>query len=476
MTVVIGVFAVAAVTAAGDDRKAVVPQLADGYRGVWYMNQPQPGPYKFKYSGGLATYPQQHAPIAIHSKAAGRTYFCFGSKTGGANRISNVVSYFDHAGGTVPRPRVLLSRGTNDLHYNPSLSVDDAGFIYVFANSHGVGGELAKTDPTHGKSYVFRSREPHSIDAFETVYEGNFSYSQPWLVEDRGLLWLHTRYEQGKRRLYYISTADGRKWSEPKRLARIKSGDYQISWSDGKKVGTAFDHHPDKGGLNARTNIYYLQTSDFGASWTTAAGKGVELPVTETDNPGLVHDFEKEGLLVYLKDLDFDENGRPVILYLTTKGHKSGPESGPRVWETMQWTGEAWLRRRCFESDHNYDHGSLYLEPNGVWRIVAPIEPGPQPFSTGGAIAIMESADRGLTWRKVKGIEPQNGRNQTYVRRPWRAADGFMAFWADGDALNSSESDLFFADRDGTTFRLPRTMSGESAKPERVGPPVRGGL
>src|SRR5687767_11548832 len=91
-----------------DSSEVLIPQRADGYRGVWYMNQPQPGPYKFKYSGGLATYPQQHAPIAIHSKAANKTFFCFGAKTGDANRISNVVSYFDHPTGTIPRPRVLI--------------------------------------------------------------------------------------------------------------------------------------------------------------------------------------------------------------------------------------------------------------------------------------------------------------------------------------------------------------------------------
>ena len=29
----------------------------DGYRGIWYFNQPTKDEYKFKYSGGMATYP-----------------------------------------------------------------------------------------------------------------------------------------------------------------------------------------------------------------------------------------------------------------------------------------------------------------------------------------------------------------------------------------------------------------------------------
>src|SRR4051794_29189093 len=40
--------------------------VADGYRGIWYFNQPSGDEYK--YSGGFATYPQQHVPIAWYSK------------------------------------------------------------------------------------------------------------------------------------------------------------------------------------------------------------------------------------------------------------------------------------------------------------------------------------------------------------------------------------------------------------------------
>ena len=42
------------------------------------MNQPTKDEHKFKYSGGTATYPQQHAPIAIYAKAADKTFFVFG--------------------------------------------------------------------------------------------------------------------------------------------------------------------------------------------------------------------------------------------------------------------------------------------------------------------------------------------------------------------------------------------------------------
>src|SRR6185295_18701395 len=76
---------------------------ADGYRGIWYMNQSMGDEYRYKYSGGFATYPQQHVPIAIYSAAANKTFFVYGGSTGQPKELACIVSYFDHATGKVPR-------------------------------------------------------------------------------------------------------------------------------------------------------------------------------------------------------------------------------------------------------------------------------------------------------------------------------------------------------------------------------------
>src|SRR5258706_3478925 len=291
---------------AQDNPQSRPATTADGYRGIWYMNQPQADRFKYKYSGGFATYPQQHVPMAVYAPEVNKTFFCYGGKTGDENRISNMVSYYDHASGMVPRPTVVVSRDTNDTHYNPTMTIDAKGFIYVLCNSHGAGAGDAKG---LAKSFIFRSVKPYSIEGFEQVYEGNFSYSQAWAVEGKGILWLHTRYDGNHRRLFFSTSEDGTKWAEPTPLARMASGSYQISWGEGSRVATVLDHHPEKGGLNARTNMYYLETKDFGRTWTTAAGAKVELPLTETDNAARELDFEEEGLLVYLKDLAIDAAG-----------------------------------------------------------------------------------------------------------------------------------------------------------------------
>ncbi len=299
---------------------AAPAKTVDGYRGIWYMNQPTGDEYRYKYSGSLATYPQQHEPIAIYSSQANKTFFCYGGTTGKPHELACMVSYFDHATGKVPRPRIVLIKHTGDAHENPTLQIDDAGHLWVFCNTHGPANN----------SYIFRSVAPYSIDEFEQVARTNFSYSQPWYVPGKGFFFLHTRYKIGRRLLHWMTSTDGREWSKPTLLAAVENGHYQISSRLGERMATAFNFHPKRGGLNARTNLYYIETTDMGKTWCTAAGKMIVTPITGKRNDALVFNYEAERRLVYLKDLNFDRDGRPIILYLTSAGYEPGPVSGPR--------------------------------------------------------------------------------------------------------------------------------------------------
>jgi len=439
----------------------------DGYRGIWYMNQPSKDEYK--YSGGMATYPQQHVPIAVYAKEANKTFFCYGgvAKDAGADaakrkpELLHMVSYYDHATGMAPRPAILLNKQTDDAHDNPTLQIDDQGHLWIFSSAHGTGRP----------SYIHRSTQPYSIDRFELVQKTNFSYTQPWYVPGHGFLFLHTRYSSdrgaARRGLFWMTSGDGLKWSQPQPLANIELGNYQVSWGQGRRVATAFDYHPKPQGLNARTNLYYLETSDLGKSWKTADGKSVTTPITEPKNPALVHDYAAEKLLVYIKDLQFDDAGRPIILYMTSQGFEAGPKNDPRTWHTARWTGTEWEVRPITTSDHNYDHGSLYVEADGIWKLIAPTEPGPQRYGTGGEMVLWTSADQGKAWKKVKSLTANSRRNHTYARRPVNAHPDFCALWADGDARQPSESRLYFTNATGDhVWRLPAQMEEEFARPD----------
>lgn len=440
----------------------------DGYRGIWYFNQATGDEYKFKYSGGFATYPYQHNPIAIYRKEVDKTFFVYGGTTARSSRdkqeLLHMVSFYDHKTGQLPRPRILLNKHTEDAHDNPTLQMDDQGYLWIFSSSHG----------TSRSSYIHRSKQPYSIDEFQLVEETNFSYTQPWHVPGGGFLFLHTRYGGGKsignnaaRGLFWMTSTDGFKWEKPQMLAGIEMGDYQISWRSGKRVATAFDFHPRPVGLNARANIYYLETDDMGRTWRNVRGDVMKLPFAQTNNPALVYDSRAEKSLVYLKDLNFDAQGHPAILFSTSKGYEPGPANGPREWQTARWTGKEWLRRPLTTSGNNYDHGSLYIEPDGTWRVIGATETGPQAYNPGGEIALWTSSDQGQTWKKVKQLTRNSPRNHTFPRRPVNAHPDFYAIWADGHGREPSESNLYFTNQKGDhVWRLPVKMTTDFAKPD----------
>jgi hypothetical protein len=375
-----------------------------------------------------------------------------------------MVSYYDHKTGTVPRPTMVLDKHTGDAHENPVLSVDAQGYIWLFSSAHGVAGPAC----------ISVSAKPYDIDEFRLVWTGNFSYPQVHYLPGQGFLFLQTSYAKDKvaskgiRKLYFQTSADGRDWTGRKLYAAIEQGHYQVSSSDGRKVGSAFNYHPDSGGLNYRSNLYYMETADFGRSWRTVRGDALRIPLVDVKNPALVHDYRSEGLNVYVMDVAFDAKGNPVILYLTSKGWESGPKNNPRVWHTARWTGSAWDIQGTIRSDNNYDMGSLWIEGDR-WRIIGPTEPGPQAFSTGGEIAMWTSDDRGVTWKKVIQLTHDSRYNHGYCRRPVGARPDFYTLWADGHARQKSPSSLYFTDRDGThVWRLPVEMDGTTARPEVV--------
>ncbi|MFG0334638.1 MAG: hypothetical protein ACF8TS_14880, partial [Maioricimonas sp. JB049] len=122
-------------------------------------------------------------------------------------------------------------------------------------------------------------------------------------------------------------------------------------------------------------------------------------------------------------------------------------------------------------SDNNYDMGSLWIDSDGRWQIIAPTETGPQPYNPGGEVASWISEDRGNTWHRQKQLTAGSPHNHTYVRKPVNAHPDFYALWADGHGRQPSASDIYFCNWAGDVFVLPRQMDGETATPERVPAP-----
>lgn len=442
---------------------------ANGFKGIWYMNQPSHDEYVYKYSGGMGTYCAKHRPFGIYSKEVNKTFFCFGGTDDSNSTLLHNVSYYDHSTGEVANPTTILDKHTTDAHDNPVISMDDKGYIYIFSTAHGIGRP----------SYISKSIEPYDISKFRLLHpteivEGkdvpfdNFSYFQIWFVKEKGFIALFTKYNKSGNRIIGFNTSkDGEKWGEWKVIAHIDMGHYQVSGEHDGKVALAFNYHPEGKGLNYRTNLYYLETNDWGKSWQTANGEKVELPLTVVDNPALVKDYKSEGLNCYMKDINFEENGNPVIMVVSSKGYESGPANNPRTWEVFSFDKE-WSNHPVAISDNNYDTGSLYIEENGDWKVIGPTITGPQAFNPGGEITMWLSTNKGVSWRLERQLTCNSLQNNNYLRRPVNAHPGFYGIWADGHGRKPSGSALYFCDKDGKVFALPKEMTDDTTKPVEV--------
>lgn len=430
---------------------------ADGYKGIWFTLGQQ-CEYGDKYSGGLGTYTAKHVPLAVYAPEVDKTFFVYGGTTAAEERhLLIMASYYDHKTGTVPRPTIVHDKeGVNDPHDNGSILLDEQGYVWVFVSGRG----------RKRMGFKYRSVEPYSVDTFERITEEEMTYPQPWVIPGKGILHCFTKYTRG-RELYWETSVDGRTWTEDRKLAGL-GGHYQTSRQQGGRVITAFNYHPG-GTPDTRTNLYYAETSDFGETWHTASGEVLQTPLVDVHNPALVRDYQAENRLVYMKDINFDAEGHSVILVITSAAYEPGPKGDPRIWTLVRWTGTEWTFTEVARSDHNYDMGSLYIEPEGVWRIIAPTEPGPQQWGTGGEMALWLSKDDGATWTKERDITSNSPRNHAYARRPVSAHPDFYAFWADGNPDSFSESHLYFTNKDGSqVWELPYEMQEAQAKPKAL--------
>jgi len=424
-----------------------------GYRGIWFTLG-QMTEWGDKYSGGLGTYTANHVPIAIYCPQVKKTFFVYGGAKDGKRHLLNMISYYDHETGTVPRPVIVHDKGgVDDPHDNAALAVDDQGYLWVFISGR------ARLRP----GFIYRSRRPYSIDDFELVQERELTYPQPWWFPGEGFFFLFTKYTRG-RELYFSRSLDGREWLADVKFAGM-GGHYQTSWRRQHLLFTAFNYHPG-GNVDRRTNLYYLQTDDMGQTWKSVQGDPIEIPLTDPVNNALVRHYESEHRLVYIHDIDLDRNGYPVILYITSASYKPGPEGHPRWWTVAHWNGKTWEFSEITPANHNYSTGALYIEEDG-WRVIGPTQPGPQPIGAGGEIAVWLSRDEGHTWRMVRQLTARSPFNHNYVRRPVNADQGFYAFWADGNPDAFSPSCLYFCTKDGeVVYRLPYHMRGEEERPE----------
>ena len=138
----------------------------DGYRGIWFeLNQKFE--YGDKYSGGLGTYTADHIPLAVYSPEVSKTFFVYGGTSQKDEKyLLCMIGEYDHKTGMVSKPTVVCDKGgVLDPHDNPSIMIDDEGFIRVFVSGRGNARNDRPSPDTGRRSAPGRglARAPRSL-------------------------------------------------------------------------------------------------------------------------------------------------------------------------------------------------------------------------------------------------------------------------------------------------------------------------
>ncbi len=411
-------------------------------RGVWYHCGaanllPDQGAV---YSGPMATYCAWHRPMAIYSEEPNRSYFVYGSA---GNRPT--ISFYDHTTGEWAYPVVIGDNPDGDAHRNPTLLIDDEGFLYMFWGAHG------------HESFVSRSVRPHDISEWElrsALEEVGATYPQPWMLRE-GELFVSYRKAPGWRCRF--STDGAETWSDPVDIAAFGvdpesrgATEFAIYGStvgeEGacpRKVHFAFsrlgggtpEEVENKHLWGRRYNLYYTYSDDGGRVWRRSDGSAYDLPIAEDDAEKL-YDSGTRG--VWIKDIQMDPAGNPMILFL-----EGEVETFHAWWKIARVVPGGWEIVDVTESDHMYDAGAIMVFGEGDIRIWGASGDN-QPHEDGGEIEQWRSADGGGTWTFSRRLTDGSRYSHNHVKPVMGHRDGpgdVRALWSYGDSRKPPETE-----------------------------------
>jgi len=383
-------------------------------RGVWYSCGSAnllPGQGAV-YCGPMATYCAWHRPLAIYVPEVGRTFFVYGNADN-----SPTISLYDHASGEFAYPVVLGSNPDGDAHRNPTLLIDEDGFLYVFYGAHGHVTHSLKSD---------RPLDISSWSEAAPLDDPGTSYPQPWQITP-GELFVSYRQAPGWR--FRVSRDGARTWETSVDLVNFgcpedargcaecsiygitvaAPGDYprriHFAWS---RLGGGTPEEMDSKHLWARRyNIYYTYSDDGGATWRRSDGSAHELPISE-EEADQIYDCGQRG--IWLKDIQVDSQGHPYILFIDSQ-----TETFESKWMVGRLTDEGWKFAHVTDSDHMYDAGALVIVADDDLRIWGPTT-DVQAHEDGGDIDEWQSRDGGANWELTRHLTHGSRYSHNHVK------------------------------------------------------------
>jgi len=426
-------------------------------QGVWYAcgtANAYPGK-KYVYSGPMATYCAWHRPIAVYAPAVRKTFFVFGNPDN-----APAISDYDHRAKRFAPPVVLGTNPDMDAHRNPTLLIDEAGFLYVFYGAHG--------HPTR----VVKSRSPYDVSGWSeaaAIDDPGTSYPQPWQLCEREIF---VSFRQSPGWCFRKSTDGASSWEPTVNLIRFAdariyavsiggTGPFpravHVAWS---KLGGGTPEEVRTKHLWARRyDVYYARSDDGGTTWKRSDGSEYTLPITE-ETAEKVYESGEHG--VWLKDIQLDPRGDPYILFLD-----ADVATYESTWKVAGRPAEGWQISDVAQSDHMYDAGGLVILGEDDFRIYGPTT-GSQAHEDGGEIEEWTSSDRGRTWTNTKHLTAGSRYSHNQVKVVFnRGESDFRVLWSYGDSVYPPATrDVYlcrYGEAAGTFERI--TLAGSGASP-----------
>lgn len=443
-----------------------VNEKADGFRNVLTFQMRPEELAKQARSAGKC-------PFAEYSAHANKTFFCFNALDETTGETLLEIAAFDHAARQVSKPTILERLENNVSPAVSTLTIGQLGYIWIFSPA-----------PQGQTMRVYCSRRPYNTDAFDRIsmaghggfpqtaanhYVGIQAFSLP-----KGFVVLYYVRSDTQRTLCCLSSQDGHNWSaqeQPVAVITPDSCQTTAVWKSGNegKVGTVFICPGNNLSDTNSDRIYYLETRNQGQTWLDVLGNDVSIPLKSVDSQGFVG-----AGTVKILDLAFQSDGKPVILYVkkqTVPQPEGSASSNPPFlysWKIAIWNGVSWTMNSITQSDSLQEFGSLYIDSDGVWRMIGGDGISESGDVVGGLINLWTSSDCGVTWKRCKRLSTRTGVNSYTTRKPVNAEDDFYALWTDSQDVPQKSSNLYMSNSSGEVFQLPRRMDEDWVNVEDI--------
>ena len=250
------------------------------------------------------------------------------------------VSDYDHKRELWNHQRVGTNRiSPHDYHGNPSLLIDQEGFLHVFYGGHNRHMRYSRSEKplTNGDWQDYSSRIPYTDSTYPQLFE----------MSDGTIYCFYRRKTHRGNWSYATSEDHGETWSKEIHVLDGKSppgnGWYASFAKDPNRdhLHLLFLWHASKDDLpHSRRNLYYLQMDHSNGKWKSMKNEVFRTPISFQEANEKLMIFDSKNKYSSIPQLWLTRDGRPLGL------NRISDRDGVDTRHLHVWTGESWRTQK----------------------------------------------------------------------------------------------------------------------------------